>query len=135
MYLRPPSTADEWEKPSNAFERIWNLHVLGALDGKHIAMDCPKNSGSREYNYKGYFCTNLLTMCDARYCYTVVAVGQYGSTNDSGVLLNSDIKVELCNLNDKCDKYLSKHFDNYRQSIIFTNENENLIIVIGVCTC
>ena len=31
----------------------------------------------------------LLAICDAKYCFTMCDVGQYGSNNDSGVLLNS----------------------------------------------
>ena len=30
---------------------MWNMpHVIGALDGKHIAMDNPKASGTQDYN-------------------------------------------------------------------------------------
>ena len=31
----------------------------------------------------------LLAKCDAKYGFTIFDVGQYGSNNDSGVLLNS----------------------------------------------
>ena len=31
----------------------------------------------------------LLSVCGAKYCFTILDVGQYGSNNDSGVLLNS----------------------------------------------
>ena len=31
----------------------------------------------------------LLAICDARYCFSFVDVGEYGSNNDSGVLNNS----------------------------------------------
>ena len=92
LYLKPPTTIEEWKKISEDFEDIWNMpHVIGALDGKHIAMDCPKNSGTQDYNYKGFFSLNLLAICDARYNFTMVDVGQYGSNNDSGVLLNSEM--------------------------------------------
>jgi len=33
----------------------------------------------------------LLAVCDARYCFTLIDVGQCGSNNDSGVLANSDM--------------------------------------------
>ena len=70
-------------------------HVVGAIDGKHIAMDCPKNTGSQFYNSKGFFSQVLLAVCDAKYKFLFVDVGQYGSTNDSAVLKNSEIGKRL----------------------------------------
>ena len=33
----------------------------------------------------------LLTLCDANYCSTLINLGQFGSNNDSEVLLNSKL--------------------------------------------
>eukprot|EP00794_Sanderia_malayensis_P012483 gene12483-13766_t len=77
---------------SGEFDTLWDMpRVIGAIDGKHMTMDCPKCSGSLLYNYKRFFSLVLLAVCDAGYTFTVVDVGQYGSNNDSGVLLNSEI--------------------------------------------
>ena len=87
IHLRSTSTEQEWKQISNDFEEIWNLpHCIGAVDGKHIAIECPKKSGSKYFNYKGFFSLVLLAICDAKYCFTFVDIGQYGSGNDSGVL-------------------------------------------------
>ena len=44
IYLRSPSAEQEWKQISNDFEEIWNLpHCIGAIDGKHIAIECQKN--------------------------------------------------------------------------------------------
>ena len=92
IYLKPPASVDEWKCISNDFETLWDMpHVIGAIDGKHIPIDCPKGTGSQFYNYKGFYSIVLLAICDARYNFTLVDVGQYGSNNDSGVLLNSEI--------------------------------------------
>ena len=37
----------------------------------------------------------LLAVCDAKFCFTMFDVGQYGSNNDSGVLLNSKMGKNL----------------------------------------
>ena len=65
--------------------------MIGAIDGKHIRIECPKNSGTVYHNYKGYYRLVLLAICDADYCFSMFDVGEYGSNNDSGVLANSNI--------------------------------------------
>ena len=50
-YLSVPRSKEDWLKISKEFEEQWQLiHTLGALDGKHIAMDCPPGSGSSDHN-------------------------------------------------------------------------------------
>ena len=91
-YMRVPSTLEEWKAIADGFESIWNMpHVIGAIDGKHVRLKCPKNTGSLYHNYKGFFSLVLLAVCDANYCFIMFDLGQYGSNNDSGVLLNSNI--------------------------------------------
>ena len=47
QYLQIPETQDEWREISNNFERKWNFpHCIGALDGKHVIVQKPINSGS-----------------------------------------------------------------------------------------
>ena len=76
-----------WKQISNDFEEIWNLpQCIGAIEGKHIAIKCSKKSGSNYFNYKGFFSLVILAICDAKYCFTFVDIGQYGRGNDSGVL-------------------------------------------------
>ena len=43
QYLKAPESEDDWRKIARGFEDEWNFpNCLGALDGKHIAMECPK---------------------------------------------------------------------------------------------
>lgn len=89
-YLRIPYCKEDWLRISDDFESMWNFpHCIGAIDGKHIRIECPKLSGSLYHNYKGFFSIVLLAICDAKYCFTLFDLGQYGSNNDSGVLAKS----------------------------------------------
>ena len=87
LYISWPSMEQAWKQISNDFEEIWNLpQCIGAIEGKHIAIKCSKKSGSNYFNYKGFFSLVILAICDAKYCFTFVDIGQYGRGNDSGVL-------------------------------------------------
>ncbi len=81
-YLNLPSTTEDWVRISKEFEDSWNVpHCIGAIDGKHIMIECPKKAGSSHYNYKGYHSTVLLAICDAQYCFTFVDFDNHGSKN------------------------------------------------------
>ena len=54
-------------------------------------MECPKLTGSQYFNYKGFFSFVLLAVCDAKYSFIMFDLGQFGSNNDSGVLLYSEM--------------------------------------------
>ena len=90
--MKAPSLADDWLAISKEFEEVWNMpHVIGAIDGKHVRIQCPKKLGTLYHNYKGFFSLVIMAACDARYCFSLVDVGPYGSNNDSGILQNSKI--------------------------------------------
>ena len=92
LYLKHPSSKEEWLGISSGFEDSWNFpHCLGAIDGKHIRIECPKLTGSYYYNYKGFYSISLLAICDSNYCFTLFDLGHYGRNNDSGVLAKSEM--------------------------------------------
>lgn len=86
----PVPGADEWRSIAVEFEERWNFPLCcGALDGKHIKMKAPPNSGSLFFNYKGDHSLVLLALVDAHYRFRVIDVGGYGRTSDGGILANS----------------------------------------------
>ena len=91
-YLSTPETPKQWEEISETFEEMWDFpNVIGALDGKHIRIECPKKSGTLYYDYKGFYSIVLLALCDANYNFTLFDIGQYGSNNDCGILNQSEM--------------------------------------------
>lgn len=46
-------TNENWLAVANEFNYRWNYpNCLGSIDGKHVPIICPPNSGSLFYNYK-----------------------------------------------------------------------------------
>ena len=90
VYVSHPKNTDEWVDLAKEFENEWNFpNCLGALDGKHVMIECPHNAGSTTFNYKNFHSLVLMAVCDARYCFTFVDIGSVGSENDSAIFANS----------------------------------------------
>ena len=85
-YLKVPSSEQEWLQIAKQFKEKWNFpNCLGAIDGKHITLQPPPNSGSHYYNYKHTHSIVLLTIagpdCEALYA----DVGTNGRVSDDGI--------------------------------------------------
>ena len=86
IHMPVPSTV-EWHTIADDFFMRWNFpNCIGAIDGKHVMIQCPVNSGSLFYNFKSYFSIVLLAVTSADYMFVMVDIGSYRSSNDSGVL-------------------------------------------------
>lgn len=81
-----PATPDEWENVANKFNDRWQFpNCIGAIDGKHINMMAPPNSGSLFFNYKAKHSIVLMGIADAEYKLLYIDVGCNGRTSDGGV--------------------------------------------------
>ena len=90
--MSPPEIEEQWKNITHEFGDLCQfLHVVGAIDGKHVVIEAPDKSGTLYHNYKGTFSFVFLTVCHVKYNFTLADVGQYGSNNDSGVLEQSKI--------------------------------------------
>ena len=87
-----PTTAEEWTQVAQDFSDKWNFyHCCGGIDGKHVRIQAPPNSGSRYYNYKGFYSIIMLALVDANYKFMYVDVGSYGADSDAGIFRESGL--------------------------------------------
>ncbi|XP_036317587.1 putative nuclease HARBI1, partial [Rhagoletis pomonella] len=85
IYMSEP-TESQYKDIADDFFNMWNIpNCVGAIDGKHIAIKCPPNSNSMFFNYKKFFSIVLMAVCDAKYTFTAVSIGSYGSHSDGGI--------------------------------------------------
>ncbi|CAH2013930.1 unnamed protein product [Acanthoscelides obtectus] len=97
-YCSIPTSEREWLNVAKAFEERWNFpHCLGSMDGKHIEIICPPNSGSKYYNYLHYYSIVLFAVVDAQYRFLYVHVGCQGRISDGGVFRHTSFGKRLMN--------------------------------------
>lgn len=70
-------------------------NCLGALDGKHVTLRKPRNSGALYRNYKHTFSVVLMALVDAKYRFLYVDVGCNGRMSDGGVYNRSSLSLGL----------------------------------------
>lgn len=57
----------------------------GAIDGKHIRITCPADTGALYYNYKNFYSVVLMAIVNANYEFIFADVGKNGRNSDGGV--------------------------------------------------
>ena len=84
------------KKLEREFRIRWNVpHALGALDGKHVALKKPKNTGALYHNYKGFFSIGMLALVDGQYKFRWVDAGTAGSCSDAQIFNASQLKRRI----------------------------------------
>lgn len=88
--FQTPTSPQEWLQISKDFFNLWNFpHCLGAVDGKHVVLQTPIQSGSEYFNYKSHFSIVLMAIVDANYKFLYADVGCQGRISDGGVFKNT----------------------------------------------
>ena len=95
-YLQTPKTSGEWLKISEKFKKRWNFpNGIGGVDGKHIVLQQPRNSGSHYRNYKGTYSIISIAMVGSEYGFLFADVGVNGRNSDGGNWSQSTLRKGL----------------------------------------
>jgi len=82
----PEPTQSMWKQSAETFLSKWNfLNAIGSIDGKHVTIKCPNNTGSRHFCYLKKFSVVLMAVVDADYKFVCVDIGGYGRNSDGGI--------------------------------------------------
>lgn len=85
IYL-PEPTQSTWLQSAETFLQKWNFpNAIGSIDGKHVTIKCPNNTGSRHFCYLKKFSVVLMAIVDADYKFVCVDIGGYGRNSDGGI--------------------------------------------------
>lgn len=95
--MAQPKEDERLSISKNFWERCNFPNCVGAIDGKHVRIMKPVNSGSKFYNYKKYFSFVLLAVVDANYSFRYIDIGSYGSSSDSSIFAHSSFGQMLRN--------------------------------------
>jgi hypothetical protein len=74
------------------YQALWNFpHSTGAIDGKHVVLQCPRNSATEYFNHKNAFSIVPFALVDANYNFMFVDAGCQGRISDNGVFMNTEL--------------------------------------------
>lgn len=82
-----PKRKEDWTEIAEEFKLKWNfINCGGAIDGKHIRIVPPPNTGAFYYNYKKFYSVILLALVNANYEFIWIDVGKQGRMSDMGAM-------------------------------------------------
>lgn len=97
QYL-PEPTEEIWERNIVGFNDKWQFpNCMGSIDGKHVRVKRPNNSGSTYFNYLKTYSIVLLAVADHECKFTCIDVGGYGKNSDGCIFEASPLGQRLNN--------------------------------------
>nr|CAI5859438.1 unnamed protein product [Callosobruchus analis] len=91
MYM-PEPTKEIWKKSAKGFYDVWKFpNCIGSIDGKHITIKCPKNTGSTHFCYLKKFSIVLMAIVGPEFTFLCVDIGGYGKNSDGGIFEESNM--------------------------------------------
>ena len=74
-FLKIPRTKEEWTDLAKKTYNRWQFpNCFGAIDGKHVTLRHPQNSGAMYFNYKSTFSIVMMVMVDYHYIFVYVTL-------------------------------------------------------------
>lgn len=96
--VMPAPTTEMWLQQARLFEERWQFpHCISSVDGKHVEIVSPRNSGSMYHNYKHTKSVVLMAVVDADYRFVCVDIGAYGKNSDGGIFERSTMGQKFAN--------------------------------------
>lgn len=116
----PKPSETLWKMKAERFAALWDFpYCLGALDGKHVRIQCPSRAGSLFFNYKQFHSIQLQAVVDADLMFVIIDVGEYGRNSDGAAfktssfgkaLLNKELDIPNPSLIPGTDEEVAFHF-------------------------
>lgn len=94
FFVMPSPTREQFQRNEIEFNERWDFpNCLGCLDGKHVRIRCPCQTGSLYYNYKDFFSIVLLALVGPDYKFIGVDIGSFGREGDAGKNLKMSCSI------------------------------------------
>lgn len=91
-------TEKTWQEAEAGFNEKWRFpNCIGSIDGKHVYIKCPPNTGTLHFCYKQRFSIVLLAVVDADYKFILIDVGSYGKDSDSTIFQRTSFYEKIVN--------------------------------------
>lgn len=91
-----PTNPQQWKDVAEVFQEQWNFpNCGGAIDGKHVRIVPPANSGSFYYNYKCFFSIVMLAIVNANYEFMYLDIGKNGRNSDASIINQTEFYKRL----------------------------------------